>query len=119
MPHQRAKEMIDSACTALSQVAAEWRASDIYPSSSGYENLVAELSCELPYADLLHLTKHTETRLGRTPEMKESGLVPIDIDIVYYDGEVMRPQDAASAYFRQGLRALRPESEKKEVSPRF
>lgn len=81
--------------------------------------MVAEISCELTYADLLLHTKQIEMQLGRAPEMKASGLVPIDIDIVFFDCEVMRPQDAASAYFRQGLGTLRQQSEKKEVSPRF
>lgn len=35
-----------------------------------------------------------------------AGLVNIDIDIVIWNGDVLRPAEAASAYFRRGFAAI-------------
>lgn len=81
--------------------------SPVYPSSHGYLNQVAAID---PYiydvSVLTALTKWIERRLGRRPEMKSAGQVPIDIDIVILDGHTIRPADFSSPYFQQGLHLL-------------
>lgn len=56
--------------------------------------------------DYFHsLCKHYES-LERCSTVEE-GRVTIDIDIVVCDGEVLRPLDFASAYFRKGIERLK------------
>lgn len=101
----------DIICAAIAMLQAKGcrvvASSPIYPSSHGYLNQVAAID---PGAyDLQVLTalaKWTERRLGRQPEMKAAGLVPIDIDIVMLRGRTLRPADYASPYFQQGLSLL-------------
>ncbi|OQB29193.1 MAG: 7,8-dihydro-6-hydroxymethylpterin-pyrophosphokinase (HPPK) [Bacteroidetes bacterium ADurb.Bin174] len=42
------------------------------------------------YADSVRFFKQIEMELGRTPEGKAQGLIPIDIDFVFWNGEAMR-----------------------------
>lgn len=80
----------------------------IYPSSHGYLNQVVAIDPgQYDRAVLTALTKWAERRLGRRPEMKATGQVPIDIDIVILRGETLRPADFASPYFQQGFTTIK------------
>ena len=46
------------------------------------------------------------TAHGCTPESKLSGKIPLDIDIVVWNGEIIRPQDWKQDYFQTGLKEL-------------
>lgn len=80
--------------------------SDIYPSSSGYLNQIVVADICNDYDAAVAGTKFVERRLGRRPQHKDQGVVPVDIDIVLWDGAVMRPLDYESDYFKQGLEKL-------------
>lgn len=98
---------IRQAINRLSDHGAELLAeSQIYPSSSGYMNYVARCRFSQDYDAVHALTKSIEQELGRTPAMKASGIVPVDIDIVTWGSEIMRPSDFASAYFKTGLNEI-------------
>jgi 2-amino-4-hydroxy-6-hydroxymethyldihydropteridine diphosphokinase len=42
------------------------------------------------YADTVHFFKQIEKELGRTEEGKKEGLIPIDIDFVFWNDTAMR-----------------------------
>lgn len=71
-----------------------------------YRNAVVILEYDGDVATLDSLLKAYEAGAGRTPEAREQGLVPIDIDIVIADGEVIRDKDFSRYYFRQGYEEL-------------
>lgn len=101
---RRAASKIEEATALLEAAGVAIRAnSHVYPSASGYQNCVMQARADAGYDTLLKATKDIERRLGRTPEMKDRGEVPIDIDIVVFDGEVKRQADYDSAYFKKGL----------------
>jgi len=77
-----------------------------YPSASGYLNEVVSFETGLSAEALVAHAKQIEIRLGRQPQMKALGTVPIDIDLVVYADCVLRPQDYGSAYFRTGLQKI-------------
>lgn len=80
--------------------------SDTYVVSTPYLNLVAQVECATDYPELLRFTKDIEKRLGRKPEHKASGIVPIDIDIVVCDDDILRPKDFGSKYFSEGYNQI-------------
>lgn len=82
-------------------------ASPSKPSGDGYTNCVAELLTSLDFDALRDASKLIEAEIGRTPGDKEQGRVEIDIDIVYFDSELLRPLDAARPYFLDGLKTLK------------
>ncbi len=65
-----------------------------------YHNRVAILETTMDFESLRNLTKNYEN--GVRKAFRGPG-VAVDIDIVLFDGEVLRPADAASAYFRRGM----------------
>ncbi len=77
-----------------------------------YLNIVARCSTSLSLNDLRSLIAEIETIEGRTPQSKTSGRMPIDIDVVMYNGKVVSPCDFHRDYFRQAyqLLTLKPQS---------
>ncbi len=73
-----------------------------------YLNAVAIIETSWDYESLHGRLKELEQLHGRTPESKAQGAIPLDIDIVVWNGEVLRPRDWEQTYFTIGLRELQP-----------
>lgn len=92
----------------LRGIATPTKLSSVYnsPASNGkdpdYLNAVAEIATALTHPELTKLLKDYERQCGRTPQSKAFGSIPIDIDIVMWNGEVLRPKDFAQYYFAKG-----------------
>ena len=99
----------DLIARAISQLRllAPMEATPPYPSGGGYTNCVARMACPASLAELTALTKRIELQLGRTPQARAEGRVPVDIDVVTYGGETVRPADAAKTYFTIGYEMLK------------
>lgn len=50
--------------------------------------------------------KQIERLLGRTPESKRDGVIPIDIDLLQWNEEVLKPSDMQRDYVVAGLVCL-------------
>jgi len=85
---------------------SECEASDIYetPEIHGrgepYMNAVLSGRTGMELETLERLTKEYETGAGRDAAARNAGRVPIDIDIVIWDGTVVRPKDYSQSFFR-------------------
>lgn len=102
-----AEAMILQACRKLQDEGCEiLRTSGIYEVSSPYSNLVARAKSDCTYEKLNAMAKQIEADMGRTREMKPLGIVPIDIDVVVFDGKVTRPHDYEAEYFAKGYREI-------------
>lgn len=71
-----------------------------------YYNGVALLETELPFDRQNAVFKQLERDYGRTPEARETGIVPLDIDIVVWNESVVRPTDLRQAYLKRGLEEI-------------
>lgn len=69
-----------------------------------YLNMLLQARTPLSLAELESLTKEYQTSVRSADACRP--LVAIDIDIVEWNGTVIRPADAASQYYRMGLAAL-------------
>lgn len=67
-----------------------------------YMNAVASGECTCSLAALNEQFKSYERQCGRDADCRASGIVPIDLDIVVWNGEVVRPADYAQQYFQKG-----------------
>lgn len=76
-------------------------AGDVAP----YLNMIIVLDTALDYEELLLSTKHYQDETRRAAAC--APFVAIDIDLVEWNGTVMRPADAGSRYFRKGLELLK------------
>lgn len=71
-----------------------------------YTNMVVSLSVDMDYETFGGYTKELEIEAGRTPEMKGSGVVPLDVDIVVWDGDIIRTDDFSRIHFTIGYKAI-------------
>lgn len=102
-----ALSMIERAYNELEAKGCRIEASSgIYMVNAPYCNLVVRAESSCTYDGLKNLTKQIEISMGRTPQMKLLGIVPIDIDVVIFDGEVMRRRDYDAEYFAKGYRQI-------------
>lgn len=91
---------------------AHLKSSSIYrtPPISGigedYYNAVAVCDTDADLVEVNSLMKAYEQAHGRTSEA-----VTIDLDIVIYDGNIVRPKDFQREYFRRGYMELSASSE--------
>ncbi|MDE7472703.1 MAG: 2-amino-4-hydroxy-6-hydroxymethyldihydropteridine diphosphokinase [Muribaculaceae bacterium] len=68
-----------------------------------YLNIVAEIETNLDHDTLRSRFKAIELKLGRD---RRQDVVAIDIDIVIFDGTVMRPTDYERPYFQTGVKLM-------------
>ncbi|MGN0214787.1 MAG: 2-amino-4-hydroxy-6-hydroxymethyldihydropteridine diphosphokinase [Muribaculaceae bacterium] len=71
-----------------------------------YLNAVAEIQTALEHGTLNNLLKDYERNCGRTPHSKVLGSIPIDIDIVMWNGDVLRQKDFSQPYFSKGWQEI-------------
>ena len=74
-----------------------------------YLNAVMTGECKRDFETISQKVKEYETVCGRTPASKLEGNVPMDLDIMMWNGEVVRPVDFAKAYFQQGWNEINGE----------
>lgn len=77
-----------------------------YGGGDPYLNAVLSGNTEDSPEDLNSRFKDYELRSGRTAQTRSKGIVPIDIDLVIYDDDVLRPSDFLRDFFRIGFSAL-------------
>ncbi len=71
-----------------------------------YLNLVMRVDTNKSVEETTEMLKKYEAICGRTPASKLTGVIPIDIDIVVWNGEVLRPKELNYPYFSRGYHEL-------------
>jgi len=72
-----------------------------------YINIVAVIESPVDHNTLQRYFKQLERDAGRCSGDKATGLVPLDIDIVLFNGDIIRPADFSRAYFKHGYSLLK------------
>lgn len=102
---------IEGATQFLTTLGAIHKSTPLYPTAPEhcgdvppYLNRVVELHTDADFDNLRVATKQYEKKIR---DLRVTApLVAIDIDIVLWNGDVLRPADAASQYFRQGCQMI-------------
>ena len=76
------------------------------PDAERYLNQVAVCGCEEPLGEVQAALKRMEWEIGRRPTDKVSGRMPIDIDLLQWNDEVLKPADLQRCYVKEGLQAI-------------
>ena len=74
---------------------------------SPFSNQVAKLETDYTLEQLRPLLKDIEAVNGRIPEDKAQGIVKLDIDILVYDHEILKPADLERDYVQEGIKTLK------------
>lgn len=73
---------------------------------SPFSNQLAKFSTTLSPDSVHDLFKELERQSGRVPEDKVLGVVKLDIDLLVFDNEVLKPEDMKREYIRKGMSVL-------------
>ncbi len=74
--------------------------------SDAYLNRAVLLDTTWDAGTLQSFFKEIEKTCGRTSTSKQTGVVPLDIDLLMIDNTVYKPSDMQKQYVRQALREL-------------
>lgn len=86
--------------------------SEIYNSAASngkdpdYLNVVMKAKCREDFAEINKKLKDYESVCGRTPLSKQTGEIPMDLDIIIWNGEIVRERDFNQKYFQTGWQQL-------------
>ena len=58
-----------------------------------YLNRIAKFQTSLDMETVQHILKQVEVENGRTAESKRTGIIPLDIDLLEFNGQVLKPED--------------------------
>ena len=71
--------------------------------TSWFTNQVAWMSTGLEPADVVRRLKRIERQAGRTKAETRQGIVRLDLDLLWVDGCVLRPDDWQRPYIQRGV----------------
>lgn len=81
------------------------------PHGSGFINLFVNtlgyFESDLSKKDLIAHFKNIEKKMGREPKDKAEGKVIIDIDLIKWNSEVLKPEDFERSYIRNLLESAK------------
>ncbi|MDE7181130.1 MAG: 2-amino-4-hydroxy-6-hydroxymethyldihydropteridine diphosphokinase [Muribaculaceae bacterium] len=103
---------VETAISMLAGLLNDFNVSNIYPTPPAagvgkpYDNAVATGEWAGTMESLNSLLKNYECSAGRDEAAREAGFVLIDIDIVVWDGAVVRPWDFSQSFFRIGYESV-------------
>ncbi|MDH6533899.1 2-amino-4-hydroxy-6-hydroxymethyldihydropteridine diphosphokinase [Parabacteroides sp. PM5-20] len=69
-------------------------------------NQLAWVYTPLEEETVQRILKQIEQELGRQPEDKISGRIPIDIDLLQWNDCILKPADMERAYVQEGIQSL-------------
>ena len=107
------KANVEAAIRWLSGLLSEFRHSTVYatPDCHGgqreYMNAVAAGNTTLDAPELEKISKDFEKANGRDQEARKKGDVPLDIDLVVFEGEILREKDYRCEFFLKGFREIK------------
>lgn len=106
------EQIISRALVRLENICHITAASRVYeaPDDSGlgdpYLNVVLVVTPRLSYEDFKSSLKQMETDFGRTSLSKSAGCMPLDVDIIIWDGEIVDRYQYSRGYFQRGYHEL-------------
>ncbi len=69
-------------------------------------NRVAIAETSLDVEELHNMFKVLEKKLGRLSTSKQTGIIPIDIDLIQWNQQLLKPNDYDRVYVQEALRWL-------------
>lgn len=107
--HQRVRQAISwlKKSSQTCAVSSLYETPEIHGKGDPYVNavMIAEYECR-DVDSINRIIKEYEISAGRDDAARSKGIVPIDIDIVLADSELLRPRDFDREFFQIGLSEL-------------
>lgn len=106
------KKSVSEALNWLKSILMQTECSEIYETpcarslGTPYMNAVIKGFYSGDGIDLEDLLKDKELQMGRTSQCREKGEVPIDMDIVLMNNEIIKTWDYRQRFFQYGFKQL-------------
>lgn len=106
------ERQMSQAIDRMKQLFNKTVVSEIYevPAHNGvdapYLNAVMVATTAMSLEEITAALKQWETLCGRTPASKLQGVIPIDVDVVVWNDEILRPVDYSRSYVSLGISRL-------------
>lgn len=101
----RALRELERLCE-IHKVSHIYESPDYLGKGRQYLNCVVEFCSSECENALISCLKEMEKEAGRTELSKERGEVPLDVDIVIWDGEIRRDADFNASFFKEGFNSI-------------
>lgn len=82
-----------------------------------FRNVLARAETDMSPGEVIDKIKQTERAVGRSPRDKYSGKVIIDIDLIQYNNNILRPGDFQRNYVQLLLATLQPAEKSATTNP--
>ena len=82
-----------------------------------FRNVLARAETDMSPGEIIDKIKQTERAVGRSPRDKYSGKVIIDIDLIQYNNNILRPGDFQRNYVQLLLATLQPGEKSATTNP--
>lgn len=79
---------------------------DLPEGTKPFLNLVAMIPTSESRADFCARLKAIEKELGRDPDDDEEGIIPMDVDLIEWNDEVIKPHDLVRPYVVAGMEEI-------------
>ena len=73
---------------------------------SPFSNQIASFDTPLSAEEVRNILKQIERDHGRLPEDKAQGIVKLDIDLLMYDDNILKPKDLKKDFVTEGIKLL-------------
>lgn len=106
--YSNVEEGIDwlSSHVCVSGVSDIYSTPDCHGGPTHYMNAVVAGTTNLSIEQLEVLCKAHEVEKGRDEKARAAGMVPLDIDVVIYNGTIIREKDYSQTFFKIGFSQL-------------
>lgn len=71
-----------------------------------FYNMLIKKDTTLSLSEMNDLSKKLESMMGNTAELRKDGIVMMDMDIVEWDGEPIKPKDTEREYYQTLIKEL-------------
>lgn len=78
-----------------------------YSNPAHFTNQVATFSTSLSKDEVITIFKEIERESGRLPNDKSKEIVKLDVDLLIYDKQVLKPKDLQREYIISGINELK------------
>lgn len=79
---------------------------DLPEGAKAFLNLVAMIPTNLEKEEFVAQLKEIEEELGRDDDDDEEGIIPIDLDLIKWNEDVLKPRDFIRPYMVSGLEEI-------------
>ena len=108
------RQRLADAMTTIAQIAHIEAETPIYETPAEgsvatlpYANALLLIETSAEYEELRATFKEWERNAGRTPESKAQGVIPLDIDIVVWNEQIIKERDMEFEYMKLGMKLLK------------